>query len=56
MKKSYMVPVLMFGLYSAYCQTPITLTFSGKDSISRNPVSLDSVYVKNLIQGCDTSL
>jgi hypothetical protein len=56
MKKLYLVSVLMFGLLSAYCQTQITLTFTGKDSISQNTEALDYVMVKNLVWGCDTLL
>jgi len=56
MKKINIVIIFMFGVFSVYSQTQITLTFSGKDSISQNPLSLDSVYVKNLWLGCDTML
>jgi hypothetical protein len=56
MKKIYLLSILIFGLFNVYSQTQITLTFLGKDSISQNPVSLDSVYVKNLTENCDTLL
>ena len=56
MKKIYLVSIFIFGLFSVYSQTQITLTFTAKDSISQNPVSLDSVYVKNLTENCDTLL
>jgi uncharacterized protein (TIGR02145 family) len=56
MKKILVLSILIFGLFSVYSQTQITLTFTAKDSISQNPVSLDSVYVKNLTEDCDTLL
>ena len=56
MKKICLLLILILGLFSVYSQTQITLTFMGKDSVSQNPVSLDSVYVKNLTQNCDTLL
>ena len=54
MKKILLVCILIFGFYQVYSQTQITLTFTAKDSVSQNPVSLDSVYVKNLTENCDT--
>jgi len=56
MKKILVLSILIFGLFSVYSQTQITLTFEGKDSVSQNPISLDSVYVKNLDENCDTLL
>ena len=56
MKKFYLLSVLILGFFNVYSQTQITLTFTGKDSVSQNPVSLDSVYVKNLTENCDTLL
>ena len=55
MKKFY----LLFFLFCHYCvfsQTQITLTFMGKDSVSQNLISIDSVIVKNLAENCDTLL
>ncbi|MFA4864311.1 MAG: hypothetical protein WC605_11150 [Bacteroidales bacterium] len=56
MKKIYLLSILLFGLFNIYSQTQITLTFNAIDSISQNPVSLDSVYVINLTEDCDTLL
>jgi len=56
MKKILMLSIFIFGLFNVYSQTQITLTFTAKDSVSQNPVSLDSVYVKNLTEDCDTLL
>jgi len=56
MRKFYLLSVLIFGLFNVYSQTQITLTFTGKDSVSQNSISLDSVYVKNLAENCDTLL
>ena len=56
MKKILLLSIFIFGLLNVYSQTQITLTFTGKDSVSQHPVSLDSVYVKNLTENCDTLL
>jgi len=56
MKKFYLIVFFFFGLISVFSQTPITLTFMGKDSVTQNLISLDSVYVKNLTENCDTLL
>jgi len=56
MKKILLLLLLMFGLFNGYGQTQITLTFIAKDSITQTPVSLDSLYVKNLDENCDTML
>jgi hypothetical protein len=56
MKKILFLSILIFGLLSVYSQTQITLTFTAKDSVSQKSVSLDSVYVKNLTENCDTLL
>ena len=56
MKKLYLLSILIFSFFNVYSQTQITLTFEGKDSVSQNPISLDSVYVKNLDENCDTLL
>jgi hypothetical protein len=56
MKKILLLSIFIFGLINIYSQTQITLTFTAKDSITQNPVSLDSVYVKNLDENCDTLL
>ncbi|MCF8364295.1 MAG: DUF3836 domain-containing protein [Bacteroidales bacterium] len=47
----------LFIIQTAFAQTtPITLTFSGKDATTGNPVPLQSVKVSNLTQGGDTTL
>jgi uncharacterized protein (TIGR02145 family) len=56
MKKILILSIFIFGLINVYSQTQITLTFTAKDSITQNPVTLDSVYVKNLDENCDTLL
>jgi len=56
MKKIYLLSVLLFGFFNLYSQTPITLTFHAKDSLTQNPLALDSVNVKNLAVNCDTTL
>ena len=56
MKKILLLSVLMSGVINIYSQTQITLTFTAKDSVSQNTIILDSVYVKNLTQNCDTLL
>ncbi len=56
MKKILLLSILIFGLLNLYSQTQIILTFTAKDSISQNTIILDSVYVKNLTQNCDTLL
>ena len=56
MKKFYLLSVLFFGLFNCYSQTPITLTFQAKDSLTQSPLTLDSVYVQNLTENCDTTL
>ena len=56
MKKFYLLSVLFSGLINLYSQTPITLTFQAKDSLTQNALALDSVHVKNLTIGSDTTL
>ncbi len=56
MKKFYLLIFFILGSFSIYSQTPMTFTFIGKDSLTQNLISLDSVYVKNLTENCDTLL
>ena len=56
MKKSLLFAILMVSFICGYSQTQITLTFTGKDSVSQNPVPIDSVYVYNVDEQCDTLL
>jgi len=49
--------VLMFLFFSSVSsQTPITLTFQAKDSLTQNFLALDSINIKNLTENCDTTL
>jgi hypothetical protein len=56
MKKFYILSVLFFVLFNGFSQTPITLTFQAKDSLSQAPLALDSILVTNLSENCDTTL
>ena len=56
MKKFYLLSSLIFCLFNGFSQTPITLTFQAKDSLTQNALALDSVNVKNLAENCDTTL
>jgi hypothetical protein len=56
MKKILLLSILILGLLNVYSQTQITLTFHAKDSLTQNPLALDSVNVKNLTVNCDTTL
>ena len=56
MKKILVFSILIFGLFNVYSQTQITLTFHAIDSLTQNPLALDSVNVKNLTVNCDTTL
>jgi len=56
MKKFYLLLFFVFFFFSVFSQTHITLSFAGKDSVSQNLISLDSVYVKNLTENSDTLL
>jgi len=56
MKKFYLLSIFILGLFNGYSQTPITLTFYAKDSLTQNPLALDSINIKNLTENCDTTL
>jgi hypothetical protein len=56
MKKFCLLSMLFSGFFTVYSQTPITLTFQAKDSLTQNSLALDSVNVKNLAENCDTTL
>jgi hypothetical protein len=56
MKNLFFFIVIFLLFDSIYCQTQITLTFQAKDSITQNPLGLDSVYVMNLTENSDTTL
>jgi hypothetical protein len=54
MKKIVLLSIIIPGILNLYGQTQVTLTFTGIDSVSHNPVILDSVYIQNLTEDCDT--
>jgi uncharacterized protein (TIGR02145 family) len=56
MKKFYLFLFLFFGLTSVFAQTSITLTFIGRDSLTQNIISFDSIYILNLTENCDTTI
>ena len=56
MKNLFFLIVVFLLFSNTYCQTQITLTFQAKDSITQNPLCLDSVHVMNLTENCDTTL
>jgi len=43
MRKIYLLLIFLSGFFGVFSQTQITLTFIGKDSLTQNPISLDSV-------------
>jgi hypothetical protein len=56
MKKFYVLLFLLSASYIVFGQTQINLTFEAKDSQSLNPLTLESIYIKNITEDCDTSL
>jgi hypothetical protein len=57
MKKfSVAIVILLLLCTTVFSQTKITLTFVAKDSVSEGSISIDSVLVKNLTEGCDTTI
>jgi uncharacterized protein (TIGR02145 family) len=57
MKKTYLLIICILAVINGFCQKEsITLTFKALDSITSAPQVLDSVYVENLAENCDTSL
>jgi len=56
MKYWYSSLVFVFCMLSLQGQIPITLSFTGSDSVSQSQVSLDSVLIRNLTLNCDTVL
>ena len=56
MKKLSLSIVSLLLLSSVFSQTPITLTFQAKDSLTQASLVLDSVLVTNLAENCDTTL
>ena len=56
MKKS-LIPILFSLLFlQGFGQTPLTLTFQAKDSLTQNALALDSIHIANLTLNCDTTL
>ena len=49
------VLILVFYVNRIYSQT-ITLTFSGEEDMTGSYVSMDSIFIRNMTQGCDTIL
>jgi len=47
------VPLLITGFSQ---RENITLTFQAKDSLTQNPLALDSINILNLAENCDTTL
>ena len=56
MKKSLLPILFILLILRGFSQTPITLTFQAKDSLTQNALALDSVNVTNLTENCDTTL
>jgi hypothetical protein len=45
MKKVYLLSVLFFCFFNGFSQTPITLTFQAKDSLTQASLALDNVLI-----------
>jgi hypothetical protein len=57
MKRLIIIVFVALSIQLEFSQAQnITLTFVGKDAQTQNYLSLDSVYVKNMTLGCDTTL
>jgi len=57
MKKTCLLVICIMAVINGYCQKEsITLTFKAIDSITSAPLVMDSVYVENPAENCDTSL
>ena len=56
MKKSLLPILFILLILQGFSQTPITLIFQAKDSLTQNALALDSVNVQNITEGCDTTL
>jgi uncharacterized protein (TIGR02145 family) len=56
MKKHILNSMIFLSFLTVQGQNQITLTFQAKDSLTQNPLSLDSVNVRNLTEDCDTTL
>ncbi len=57
MKKLLLSMLVILMVHQGFSQKEIiSLSFNAKDSITQNPLVLDSVYIHNITLGCDTSL
>ncbi len=56
MKKFLLYPIFLIASISVQSQTLVTLTFQAKDSLTQNPIDLDSVNIRNITENCDTTL
>ena len=57
MKKLLLSMLVILMVHQGFGQKEIiSLSFNAKDSITQNPLVLDSVYINNITLGCDTSL
>ncbi len=56
MKKSLLPILTILLVLHGFSQTPVTLTFQAKDSLTQSSLALDSVKVTNLTENCDTTL
>jgi len=55
--KIYYLSILFFiALINAYGQNPIKLTFKGLDAETNISLPLDSIFINNLNQNCDTTI
>jgi hypothetical protein len=56
MKKFLLHFIFIMAILPGFSQTPLTLTFQAKDSLTQSALALDSVKVTNLTESCDTTL
>jgi len=56
MKKFHFCFLFFIVTINTYSQSPIKLSFKGLDSETNTSVHIDSVYIKNVTQDCDTTL
>lgn len=56
MKNICIIISLLLIIVKIFSQTQITLTFQAKDSLTQDPLSLDSITILNLTENCDTTL
>ncbi|NVO18447.1 MAG: hypothetical protein HXX13_02040 [Bacteroidetes bacterium] len=56
MKRTFFLFVLMLYGITVSSQSQVVLTFHAKDSLTQSPLTLNSLYVNNLTEDCDTLL